>query len=111
VTDINYSRAKYLRAHRVLRETLGPASAHTCHCGSQARDWAYKEPAGYSHNPEDYTAMCRRCHIELDKVNANKWKTHCKRGHAFTPENTYTYQGKRQCRACHRITWRQRQCQ
>lgn len=30
-------------------------------------------------------------------------QTHCKRGHEFTPENTYiTPQGWRQCRACHR---------
>lgn len=27
-------------------------------------------------------------------------KTHCKRGHEFTPENTYDYARGRQCRAC-----------
>jgi hypothetical protein len=33
----------------------------------------------------------------------NGSKTHCKRGHEFTPENTYIKQGKwRQCRACQR---------
>lgn len=31
----------------------------------------------------------------------NASKTHCPRGHEFTPENTYTTtQGKRQCRTC-----------
>ena len=29
-------------------------------------------------------------------------KTHCKRGHKFTPENTYTHGGRRHCRACRR---------
>lgn len=33
----------------------------------------------------------------------NKRKTHCKNGHAFTPENTYvTPRGTRNCRTCHR---------
>lgn len=27
-------------------------------------------------------------------------RTHCKRGHEFTPENTYTYDGSRVCKAC-----------
>jgi hypothetical protein len=29
-------------------------------------------------------------------------KTHCKRGHEFTEENTRLYRGKRNCRACNR---------
>lgn len=28
--------------------------------------------------------------------------THCKRGHEFTPENTYTGVGRRSCRTCQR---------
>ncbi len=30
----------------------------------------------------------------------NKTKTHCKRGHEFTVENTYIYKGTRNCRSC-----------
>lgn len=30
-------------------------------------------------------------------------KTHCKRGHEFTPENTYRYRGGRWCRKCESI--------
>lgn len=30
----------------------------------------------------------------------NKDKTHCKRGHEFTPENTYKVKSGRQCRTC-----------
>jgi HNH endonuclease len=34
-------------------------------------------------------------------VNANGEKTHCKRGHEFTGDNTYrTKRGTRRCRAC-----------
>jgi hypothetical protein len=34
----------------------------------------------------------------------NREKTHCKRGHEFTPENTYAKDGKyRQCRTCQRM--------
>jgi hypothetical protein len=33
----------------------------------------------------------------------NAKKTHCKRGHAFTEENTYMNGGKRFCRAC--LAW------
>lgn len=29
-------------------------------------------------------------------------RTHCKRGHEFTPENTHVYRGSRFCRACRR---------
>lgn len=30
-------------------------------------------------------------------------KTHCIRGHGFTPENTYVYRGTRSCKKCHRM--------
>jgi hypothetical protein len=29
--------------------------------------------------------------------------THCKRGHAFTPENTRTVNGYRRCRTCEKL--------
>src|SRR5712691_13527104 len=31
-------------------------------------------------------------------------RTHCKRGHEFTPENTYMYGTGRHCRVCTRLT-------
>ena len=44
----------------------------------------------------------------------NKRKTHCIRGHEFTPENTYIHKkyGGRMCRECHRergrVSWKRR---
>ena len=31
------------------------------------------------------------------------FKTECKRGHSFTPENTYTRNGRRTCRKCNAL--------
>jgi hypothetical protein len=40
--------------------------------------------------------------------NQNKGKTHCKYGHAFTPENTWVDSlGKRACIECKRRRWRE----
>lgn len=40
---------------------------------------------------------------DLKGRHANALKTHCKRGHEFTDENTYrSANGKRQCRECKR---------
>lgn len=38
----------------------------------------------------------------------NAAKTHCPRGHAFTPENTLTFRGHRQCRICVNAQQRER---
>jgi NUMOD4 motif/HNH endonuclease len=41
---------------------------------------------------------------QLDRVrhgaDPNASKTHCNRGHEFTPENTYNYRRRRYCRTC-----------
>lgn len=33
---------------------------------------------------------------------AQRAKTHCKYGHEYSPENTYTYHGRRQCITCNK---------
>lgn len=39
----------------------------------------------------------------------NQKKTHCKRGHKFSPENTYiTPSGSRECKACRRYRYSRR---
>lgn len=61
-------------------------------------------------NPDHLEAVTNRLNI-LRGVGAtaiNARKTHCKRGHEFTPENTWVYQGMRRCRECGRIANRSR---
>lgn len=60
-------------------------------------------------NPDHLEPVTRQTNILRGigpLVTKAKYKamTHCKRGHEFTPENTYrTKNGRRQCRACHRL--------
>lgn len=43
----------------------------------------------------------------LAAARAKRSATHCKRGHPFTPENTYWYAGFRNCRECRRSAGRE----
>lgn len=53
--------------HARWSRRFGPAKMHTCRsCGKQAYDYAYKLPTGYSHDPNDYEPLCRRCHLAKD---------------------------------------------
>lgn len=56
---------------------------------------------------------CRQCTLERRRrwetekrrrlgIGPRTKKTYCKNGHAFTPENTYSANGRRRCRACDR---------
>lgn len=55
---------------------------------------------------ENIQSLCRRCHMEIDGrlYQGRPRPTHCKHGHEFAAENTYTNPrtGKRTCRTCQR---------
>jgi len=49
-------------------------------------------------NPKHLEAVTHGENIRRGR--GSKKKTHCKRGHEFTEENTYQHMGTRRCRAC-----------
>lgn len=57
-------------------------------------------------NPRHLAALTRVEHRQLSRasVKPHPRKTHCKRGHAFTPENTMlSKEGWQKCRECNRL--------
>lgn len=85
-----------------------------------AHRWAYERFVGPIPDGLQLDHLCRvRCcvnpaHMDPVKPRENTLrsnsltaihaaKTHCRRGHEFSPINTRHYRGTRQCRACYRI--------
>lgn len=87
--------------------------------------WLYEQAVGPIPDGLDLDHLCRnrKCvnpaHLEPvttrenilrgeGQCAKNARKTHCKRGHEFTPENTYWHAstGRRRCRVCRRETSR-----
>ena len=50
----------------------------------------------------DQSQNIRDCVDRGRHFSPGREMTHCKRGHEFTPENTYEHDGKRHCRECRR---------
>lgn len=80
-----HDRPGYDAAHARVYRARGRARQHACQCGAQAAQWAYDhtDPAPlvetlrnmigefaemtYSADPSRYVALCRSCHVKLDK--------------------------------------------
>ncbi len=90
-----YGRSHGERVHRkVYRELIGPIPEryeidHKC----KVRNCVL---------PDHLEAVTSKENVNRS-VNHNRIKTHCKNGHEFTPENTYLYRDKRDCRTCRSI--------
>lgn len=92
---------------------------------SVAHRWNYERhigpiPEGYHAHHLCHVKLCvNPTHLELLTVRDHTLRhreergeiTHCKRGHEYTPENTYRHptRGYTCCRACHRDRERARQ--
>jgi HNH endonuclease len=62
-------------------------------------------------NPAHLEAVPQRVNVFRGRshIAANRHKTHCPHGHAYTPENTaMTRNGARYCRQCNRNRWHKR---
>lgn len=56
-------------------------------------------------NPLHLEAVTKQENVRRGEAGRNmREKTHCPRGHEYSPENTYVYKGRRNCRACARAT-------
>jgi len=92
------------RAHRVVWEyviRLIPESMTLDHveCGNHACvNPAHMEVVTRPENTRRQWQAGR-----ADPGRRNREKTHCKRGHEFTPQNTRIYRGRRHCRSCRRF--------
>jgi hypothetical protein len=89
-------RAAYERLVGPLPE--GAVLRHRCPGGDEPACW----------NPEHLKPGTQQQNLmESDTAAARQAaQTHCKRGHEFTPENTYLYRGMRNCKACRVVTSR-----
>ena len=88
-----WADSRRFRAHRWIYELLiGPIPEgleidHTC-CVRRCVNPAHLEPVTHQEN-------IRR------SIPARWAKTHCRRGHELTPENTYDYKGRQRfCKTC-----------
>lgn len=70
--------------------------------GQQVRHLDGNPPNNHVTNLAYGTAREQRLDDVRNGVHNHSKKTHCIRGHEFTPENTRVYRGRRSCRACHR---------
>jgi len=55
-------------------------------------------------NPKHLKRVNKATH---GRLSANSQKTRCKNGHRFDKNNTYMHNGRRACKACHRLWSRQ----
>mgnify|MGYP000897610116 FL=1 len=57
--------------HKWIAENWGKAINYMCYCGNRARDWATLNDI-YDRNRENWSPMCRSCHIRYDYKRGNR---------------------------------------
>lgn len=104
---------EYRDIHYWVEKQLGkPMVCSDCGVmGRKRYHWANLS-GEYKQDLADWKRLCVPCHAKISQFGrpGQYDKTHCKRGHEFTPENTYTNptRGHRNCRTCKRqlqIDW------
>ena len=85
-------RLVYRLYHDLDESEMPPVIRHKC---DNPACYNIEHLEGGTHSDNEWDKVERGRHH-----NANK--THCARGHEFTPENTYLEKNKRRCRTCKR---------
>lgn len=92
------NKASYFAKHMWIKKIGGKASRCSIDASHKAKRFEWSNISGkYLRKLSDYRQLCPSCHRKIDHGNF------CKKGHEYTPENTYMRkEGWRRCRACHR---------
>jgi hypothetical protein len=100
--------AKKVAIHQYLNRHF-PKKGVCEECGRECKtDYAFRfHPQSYTRDRRDYRELCRSCHFKADdehRVNANREKKSCPRGHLYSGENLIVRKGgRRGCRECAKI--------
>lgn len=94
-----YYRARFTRR---VHQLVAAAFIGPCPPGLEVRhldgDRSNNTPANLAYGTHADNIRDQVAHGTTN--NGRAQKTHCLRGHAFTPENTYMHRTKRNCRKC-----------
>jgi hypothetical protein len=92
------ARRMFLIHRLVLEAFVGP-----CPDGMEACHYDDDPDNNHLSNLRWDTRLANRADLVRNGIHWNTRKTHCLRGHEFTPDNTYYFANVRHCRRCRTV--------